>query len=710
MKIISIITFIFLTFGAEIIADDFNEFYPKSSVETDDGENLILLGFTDNVRGPDDALVFDLKDYSYKLIDLHIRHRRSSWMTPITNSIAKIIGCSTDSNIVITNYLTGVKIQVFDIPNSYRNIEFSSDGKELYYTDVVNNILKIYNIESGELVDTKPLGLVSGKLKTASINSKLDRLALITADSLVVYSIKQDSVISKKKVDEDFGIFQFSRDGDYLLAYELNKVLLVNALTLDVIKEFDNNKKYSVQISNDMKYLYFHDWNGRLYSIVNVESSEQVISSYYGGRIFEPLYISPDEKIAIGYEETYYYCGRYLDMPYDIRLTYIYDWENKKRLRPVPNTYIMHPINAIFSDDNTKVAVVEGYYDSTLTAIVDINRELEKYIYKDGNPELFLENASLIAYEEEGQLNFYDIDTEELVKSLSVNLTGDVEFHYSNTNRMIVAFNSDSIKIYDYDNWTLDSEYSIDEVRLDSNVKWEGDFGLTSYSEGIISKFDLSGKTLETNTMKDIPEGFIFYDFSPNGRYVLGMTDKFTVVLHDYLFEINKEVNLEGKSFNQHSEIEYLKLDGNLPVLLLAFQDHPIQPFEVYRTYDFDFEEWGGGAYFPSRVFYNSDFKYKYAVICPSGTELTELRDPVSSISTKQIPENAIYPNPSSSYIHLDKLGVHSFSNFRIYNSFGKLVMNVGNIISTVKVDVDDLPTGVYFLQSNEIQASFVKE
>jgi len=711
MNIISIVTILFLALGTNIIADDFNEFHPKSSVETDDGEHLILLGFTDNVQGPDEALVFDLKDYSYNLIDLHLRHSRSYWMTPITHSGKKIIGCSTDSNIVITNFITGAKTQEFDIPNSYRNVEFSSDGEQLYYTDIENNVLKIYSIESGELVDIKPLGLVNGKLKAVRVNSKLDRIALVTDDSLEIYSIKHKSVVSKKRINKGFGIYKFTGDGNYLLAYESNKVLLVNVLNLDVVKEFDKvDEMYGVLASHDMKYLYLLGWENRLLSIIDIGSGKEVEIPNYGFKNFNPMYISPDEKVAIGYEETYYYCGRYLDMPYGRRLTYIYDWENKKRLRPVPNTYIMHPVNAIFSDDDTKVAVVEGKNDTTLTAIVDNNRELEKYIYKDGNPELFIENASLIAYEEEGQLNFYDIETEELDKSLDISLSGEVEYNYSSINRMIVAFNSDSVKVFDYEKWTLDSEYSFDEVGLDSNAKWDGDFGLTSYSEGKISKFNLSEKTLETKTMKEIPEGFIFCDFSPNGRYVLSMTDKFTVVLYDYLFEINKQVSIESKSFNQYSEIEYLKLDGNLPVLLLAYEDHPIQPFELYSTYDFDFEEWGGGLYFPSRIFYNSNFRYKYSVTCPSRTELTQLRDPISSVNTEVVTENTIYPNPISSLIYLDKLGVNRLTNLRIYNSYGKLVMDIGAAFSSDKLNVDEIPTGVYFLKTNEIQASFVKE
>jgi len=276
---------------------------------------------------------------------------------------------------------------------------------------------------------------------------------------------------------------------------------------------------------------------------------------------------------------------------------------------------------------------------------------------------------------------------------------------------MIVAFNSDSVKVFDYEKWTLDSEYSFDEVGLDSNAKWDGDFGLTSYSEGKISKFDLSSKTLETNTMNEIPEGFIFYDFSPNGRYVLYSTGKYSFGIYDLLLNKYSTQDIEEKYRNRYYTSD-VKLLGNLPICYHSLRDEFYTGDEVYFVYDFDYDEYIKYENFSvfRQISFSNDYSRMLGIMCPTGIFVTQLRDPISSVNTEVVTENTIYPNPTSSHIYLDKLGVNRLTNLRIYNSYGKLVMDIGAAFSSDKLNVDELPKGVYFLKTNEIQASFVKE
>ncbi|MFN3194472.1 MAG: T9SS type A sorting domain-containing protein [Chlorobiota bacterium] len=701
MKIISIITFIFLTFGAEIIADDFTSFYPESYTETDDGENVIVIG-SSNIS--ELALVFNTNDFSYYSFELVQMSRPYLEEKPIINSKNKLLGYSTENHIIIYNYETGDSVQIFELDYNLYNVEFSNDGKLLYYNDKEKNVLESYSIETGELIESINISLVDDGYQLRGINRYYEQIVLTKEDSIAFYSIEADSIVLKNKYVPFYRIEFF--DQGRIFSVNTYDSLLISK-TQDLSNEYTYKNyfgMYRASISSDMNYLYISS-DETIYEIKDLKVDSTIYSSNTNKDDFNPHYISPDGNISIGSQTYGYYCGRYLDMPIQNINLYIYDWKNKRRQRPIPNTFIMNPAGAVFNEDNSMIAV-----GGSMTTIIDRQEEFVQFVYNEGIPKLFLDNSSLIAYEEEGKLNFYDVDSGELEKTLFVNLSGDAEYHYSNENRMIVAFNSDSVKIYDYNNWTLDSEYSFDEVGLDSNVKWDGDFGLTSYSEGIINKFDLSDRTLEMNTMKDIPEGFINYDFSPNGRYVLGMTDKFTVVLYDFYYNKYKTVSIDLDRYNQYSSISYIKIVGNVPIMLFAFQDSPIQTRELNWIYDFDLNTSKVSLFYPYGIYYNSEYTSQFTMTCPNRIKLTKLRDPVSSVNTEQTPQNAIYPNPTSSFIYLDKLGVQSFTDLRIYNSFGKLVLNIGNIISTEKVDIEDLPTGVYFLQSDEIQASFVKE
>ncbi len=702
MKIISIITILFLAFATNILADDFTDFYPRSFTETDDGENVIVIG-SSNIS--ELALVFDAENFTYYSFEIVELSRPFLEIKPIINSKNKLLGYSTENHIIIYNYATGDNVKIFELDYNIYNVEFSNDGKLLYYNDREKNVLELYSIETGELIESRNIGLVDDGYELKGINSYYEQIVLAKEDSIAFYSIEADSIVLKDKF-APFNRIEFFDHGRIFSVNTYDSLLISKTQDLSIEYRFENSfGLLNVGLSSNLNYLYLLGIEDNTHSITDLRTDSIIFMNKYTDESFTPHYLSPNGEVAVGKQKTFYYCGRYAEMPSERKKLYIYDWKNKRRFRPIPNTYIMNPRGAVFSEDNSKVAV-----GGDLTTIIDRNEEFVQFVYNEGTPKLFLDNSSLISYEEEGQLNFYDIETEELNKTLNISLSGDVEYHYSITNRMIVAFNSDSLKVFDYDKWTLDSEYSFDEIGLDSNAKWDGDFGLTSYSEGKISRFDLSDKTLEINTMKDIPEGLLFYDFSPNGRYVLGMTNKFTVILYDYLFEKHKILNIDIDRYNPNSKIISVNLVGNLPIMFFSFLDSPIQTREINWTYDFDFNTSKVTLFYPYGIYYNSEYTSQFTMTCPNRIKLTKLRDPISSVNTEVVTENTIYPNPTSSHIYLDKLGVNRLTNLRIYNSYGKVVMDIGTTFSTDKLNVEELPTGVYFLKTDEIQASFVKE
>lgn len=68
----------------------------------------------------------------------------------------------------------------------------------------------------------------------------------------------------------------------------------------------------------------------------------------------------------------------------------------------------------------------------------------------------------------------------------------------------------------------------------------------------------------------------------------------------------------------------------------------------------------------------------------PTGIGETSLRN-----------ELYIYPNPSSTYLHIQKSDIETFTNVLVFNSYGTIVKN----ISTNKIYIGDLAPGIYFLQ-----------
>jgi hypothetical protein len=86
----------------------------------------------------------------------------------------------------------------------------------------------------------------------------------------------------------------------------------------------------------------------------------------------------------------------------------------------------------------------------------------------------------------------------------------------------------------------------------------------------------------------------------------------------------------------------------------------------------------------------------------------------VEEISDEQKFE--ISPNPASDYIEIIVGNTHAYSlpeDLKIYNSLGECVMNLTPALSEgvgfIRIDVSQLPTGVYFVKTATTISSFIK-
>jgi hypothetical protein len=81
-----------------------------------------------------------------------------------------------------------------------------------------------------------------------------------------------------------------------------------------------------------------------------------------------------------------------------------------------------------------------------------------------------------------------------------------------------------------------------------------------------------------------------------------------------------------------------------------------------------------------------------------------------STLSTSDfsINDKVVYPNPSSSFIHIK--GLTEISNYSIFNNLGAEVMN-GTLLNTSKIDIQNLNNGIYFLKTdNGNTFKFIKD
>lgn len=70
--------------------------------------------------------------------------------------------------------------------------------------------------------------------------------------------------------------------------------------------------------------------------------------------------------------------------------------------------------------------------------------------------------------------------------------------------------------------------------------------------------------------------------------------------------------------------------------------------------------------------------------------------------------DKVVYPNPSSSFIHIK--GLTEISNYNIFNNLGAEVMN-GTLLNTNKIDIQNLNNGIYFLKTdNGYTFKFIKD
>jgi len=266
--------------------------------------------------------------------------------------------------------------------------------------------------------------------------------------------------------------------------------------------------------------------------------------------------------------------------------------------------------------------------------------------------------------------------------------------------------------------------------------RYTGDFFLNSNSPedtlSIEGRITENGIGLSEITLFN-GEEYTVTDSNGNYRFSGLAEGKYTIEPQNYEFDfspsqstINLDANKKNIDFTAENLDKFFSIAGRvtlngegLPNVVIIAGDNRILSKEngEYFFQRLHKSEEGVpylGPYYEMRA-YNSDYFFTptvpQLVLISDTTNIDFYLDTLTSVSNiDNYGDNTIYPNPANSVLYLDQIGLEQLTNCRIYDSKGKLAINIGNVLTSEKLDIYYLPSGVYHLRSTEVSISFVKE
>ncbi len=384
------------------------------------------------------------------------------------------------------------------------------------------------------------------------------------------------------------------------------------------------------------------------------------------------------------------------------------------------------PRIAVISDDN-KYVVVNSLGIIKENLLVTINEEFVKYLeVTDASPVLFIDQSEYIGFQYYEKIKFYNVGTDEFDKEFDIGLYYyRAKYYYTkNGGGRIIVMNEDTINIFNYTDLTLNKTIIISESGIGSNIRFDGVENLIGYDGNKINKYNIFDESITSDVIENIPDGFIFKRFSPNGRYVLfGKYDQYKninyeVGIYDMQTDIFKTKDLASDSLNENSTDFTFGLVGNLPIVWYYYNyakfkgGHSL--YYTYSSYDFDKEtiseyDFSDPKYVDNndRSFLNNDYNYYIKLSCPWSYSITQLSDSQSSVETTTTITGSVYPNPASDFIKIDMNATSINSSIEIFDAFGKQVMSI--IYTGENIDISSLTAGVYFVKVGSKSWKFIK-
>jgi len=741
MRILFTYLFVALLLTSSILAQEsLEDFQAEYSSNPKDDKNIVVSGKL-GYHGEYKAIVFDIENDSHKVFDIDIP--KNTYIRSIKiNAKSNRIAYYTSDSIVLFNYLTFEKIQIFEVDTNIKKSSFSKDGsKYLFYNSTENQVL-VYNIDDGLLIASHDLDPVNEGYTFTAFNQFTDEVSFRKDSKLITWSLDSHEVTNSIPLNEEYTFYSFENDGNmFSFYYDMEKegknfkVNVVGvAYTYDgnikYIRDIDYNEPNNLEFTSDMKYLLLNSYLRSQY-IYDLEEDTLVgnmLSVGKYGRI-NYLYISPDLEYSIILEAGIQSCGiNWGDSQrYRERIS-TFNFKEQKQIRPIINKFIEMPTRAVISEDN-KFAVVNSFGGRNENVLVTIDEKLVKYLkVTDAAPVLFIEKSKYIGFVYGQLMKFYNVETDEFDKEFDTDLPGlnyGTKYYFSNSSsgRIIVMY-EDTINIFNYYDLSLNKTIVLSESGIGTNIRFDGKENLIGFDGDRIYKYNIFDESITSDVIENIPDGFIFKRFSPNGRYVLfgkynGYKNiSYEVGIYDMQTDKFRTMDLASDSLNENSTDFTFGLVGNLPIVwyyynYAKFKGHH-SLYYTYSSYDFDKEtiseyDFNDPEYFENgdRSYLSNDHNYYIKLNCPWSYSITKLVDPQSSVETTTEITGTVYPNPASDFIKIDMNVSSMNSSIEIFDAYGKQVKSV--IYTGEEIDISSLTAGVYFVKTQIQSYKFIK-
>ncbi|PKL79655.1 MAG: hypothetical protein CVV25_07235 [Ignavibacteriae bacterium HGW-Ignavibacteriae-4] len=738
MRLIITNLFIAILLTTSLVAQESMEYFQAEfSSNPKDDKNIVVTGRI-GYGGDFKAILFDIENDNHEVFDIDIPkgiYIRSIEINAESNRIAYY----TSDSIVIFNYLTFEKEQTFELDTNIKKSSFSKDGNKYFFYNSTENQVLVYNIDDAQLVAIHDLEPINDGYRFTSYNQFTDEVAFRKDSTLIIWSLNSHNVTNTIPFKEEYGFHSFEENGNMFSfyydiekegqSYRENVIGVANTAdgSIKYKTEIGYSKPNNIEFTSDMRYLleYYELRFQEIYDLEEDTRVDNMLSVGQYGRI-NYLYISPDLEYSIILEAGTQSCGiNWGDSQrYRERIS-TFNFKEKSQIKHLINKFIEMPIRAVISEDNN-YAVINSTRGRHENILVTIDEKLVKYLkVTDAAPVLFIDKSKFIGFRYYERIKFYNVETDEFDKEFDTGLNSISKYYYTkNGDGRIIVMNNDTINIFNYSDLSLNKTIVVSESGIGSNIRFDGKENLIGYDGDKINKYNIFDESITSDVIDNIPDGFIFKRFSPNGRYVLfGKYDgykniNYEVGIYDMQTDIFRTKDLASDSLNENSPEFTFGLVGNLPIVWYFYHyakfkgGHSL--YYTYSSYDFDKEsiseyDFNDPEYFENgdRSYLSNDYNYYIKLNCPWSYSITQLVDPQSSVETVTTITGSVYPNPASDFIKLDLNASSMNSSIQIFDAYGKQVMSV--IYSGEDIDISKLTAGVYFVKTGNGTHKFVK-
>ena len=256
--------------------------------------------FTVSLQNIDESQLYPISELELIISDLRGYDHELNWeFTP--NYIAAVAN-EADGTVSLVDYIQGEILKTIEIGEvTGHGLAVSPDRKHLYTGDMENGILKVYDVDSQEIITEIDIEAGIHGLDITP-NGKLLFISPSDEDigNLLVYDTEKNEII--KRFDNELAgkSSHVTIDNDNSIAVSAlldeDMVQVISIDTLEVIEDIEVGEgPNEARISPDGNYVYVANWESNEISVIDLNTYE-LITSIPAGEGTHGVDVSPDSR------------------------------------------------------------------------------------------------------------------------------------------------------------------------------------------------------------------------------------------------------------------------------------------------------------------------------------------------------------------------------------------------------------------------------